>query len=135
MPGDRVLFTSAAQLIATLSKALAEGPLGDELRLDAPPQLLIIDEIRYLPIDCIGATPSRQCPGDARNNFECRRQALKEISLRRASAAQKPSPSRPGYFVSGLLRLQGALATAQKLSPYFAAPHSYQLWSRYRRSC
>ncbi|WRL49001.1 IS21-like element helper ATPase IstB [Aromatoleum evansii] len=53
--GYRVLFTSAAQLIATLTKALAEGRLDEKLKLFTTPRLLIIDEIGYLPIDRVGA--------------------------------------------------------------------------------
>jgi DNA replication protein DnaC len=53
--GYRVLFTSAAQLIATLTKALAEGRLDEKLKFYTTPRLLIIDEIGYLPIDRVGA--------------------------------------------------------------------------------
>jgi DNA replication protein DnaC len=53
--GYRVLFTSAAQLIATLTKALAENRLEDKLKLFTTPRLLVIDEIGYLPIDRAGA--------------------------------------------------------------------------------
>lgn len=53
--GYRVLFTSAAQLIATLTKALAEGRLDEKLKLYTTPRLLIIDEIGYLPIERIGS--------------------------------------------------------------------------------
>jgi DNA replication protein DnaC len=53
--GYRVLFTTAAAMIATLTKALAEGRLEDKLKLFTVPRLLIIDEIGYLPIDRIGA--------------------------------------------------------------------------------
>jgi DNA replication protein DnaC len=53
--GVRVLFTTAAGLIATLGKALAEGRLDERLKLLAQPQLLIIDEIGYIPIDRHGA--------------------------------------------------------------------------------
>nr|WP_282959124.1 IS21-like element helper ATPase IstB [Azoarcus sp. L1K30] len=53
--GYRVFFTSAAQLIATLSKALADGRLDEKLKFYTTPRLLIIDEIGYLPIDRIGA--------------------------------------------------------------------------------
>lgn len=53
--GYRVLFTSAAQLIATLTKAQAEGRLDERLKLYTTPRLLIIDEIGYLPIERIGA--------------------------------------------------------------------------------
>jgi DNA replication protein DnaC len=45
--GYRVLFTTAAHLIATLTKAHAE--------VYTTPRLLIIDEIGYLPIDRVGA--------------------------------------------------------------------------------
>ena len=53
--GYRVLFTSAAQLITTLTKALTENRLEDKLKLYTTPRLLIIDEIGYLPIDRAGA--------------------------------------------------------------------------------
>ena len=54
-PGYRVLFSTAAHLIATLAKAHAEGRLDEKLKLYTPPRLLIIDEIGYLPIDRHGA--------------------------------------------------------------------------------
>ena len=41
--GYRVLFSSAANLIATLTKALAEGRLEEKLKLYTTPRLLIID--------------------------------------------------------------------------------------------
>lgn len=53
--GYRVLFTTAAGLIATLGKALAENRLDEKLKLLAQPQVLIIDEIGYIPIDRQGA--------------------------------------------------------------------------------
>jgi DNA replication protein DnaC len=53
--GYRVLFTTAAHLIATLTKAHAEGRLDDKLKVFTTPRLLIIDEIGYLPIDRQGA--------------------------------------------------------------------------------
>jgi len=53
--GYRVLFTSAAQLIATLTKALAESRLDEKLKFYTTPRLLIIDEIGYLPFDRQGA--------------------------------------------------------------------------------
>ena len=53
--GYRVLFTSAANLIATLTKAYAEGRLDEKLKVYTAPRLLIIDEIGYLPIDRVGA--------------------------------------------------------------------------------
>lgn len=53
--GYRVLFTTAATMIATLTKALAEGRLEDKLKFYTVPRLLIVDEIGYLPIDRIGA--------------------------------------------------------------------------------
>jgi DNA replication protein DnaC len=54
--GIRTLFTTATGLIATLAKAFAENRLDDKLKLLAQPQLLIIDEIGYIPIDRHGAT-------------------------------------------------------------------------------
>ncbi len=53
--GYRVLFTSAAHLIATLTKAHGDGLLDEKLKLYTTPRLLIIDEIGYLPIDRQGA--------------------------------------------------------------------------------
>lgn len=53
--GYRVLFTTAAHLIAALTKAHAEGKLDDKLKLYTGPRLLIIDEIGYLPIERQGA--------------------------------------------------------------------------------
>lgn len=53
--GYRVLFTTAAAMIAALTKALAEGRLEDKLKFYTVPRLLIIDEIGYLPIERQGA--------------------------------------------------------------------------------
>jgi DNA replication protein DnaC len=53
--GYRVLFTTAAQMIATLGRALGEGRLDEKIKLYTVPRLLIIDEIGYLPIDQTGA--------------------------------------------------------------------------------
>ena len=53
--GYRVLFTTAANMITTLSKALAEGKLEEKLKTYTVPRLLIVDEIGYLPIDQAGA--------------------------------------------------------------------------------
>jgi DNA replication protein DnaC len=53
--GYRVLFTTAAAMIASLTKAVSEGRLEERLKLYAVPRLLIIDEIGYLPIDRQGA--------------------------------------------------------------------------------
>jgi DNA replication protein DnaC len=53
--GYRVLFTTAAALIASLTRALTEGRLDDRLKVYTMPRLLIIDEIGYLPIDRAGA--------------------------------------------------------------------------------
>lgn len=53
--GYRVLFTTAATLISTLTKATAEGRLDEKLKAYTVPRLLILDEIGYLPIDRVGA--------------------------------------------------------------------------------
>jgi DNA replication protein DnaC len=53
--GYRVLFTTAAAMLATLTKALSENRLEDKLKLYTVPRLLLIDEIGYLPIDRQGA--------------------------------------------------------------------------------
>jgi hypothetical protein len=48
--GCRVLFTTAAQMIATLTRALAENRLDERLKTYTVPRLLIVDEIGYLPV-------------------------------------------------------------------------------------
>ena len=53
--GVRTLFVTATALIITLGKALAEGKLEERIKILTQPQLLIIDEIVYLPIDRQGA--------------------------------------------------------------------------------
>jgi DNA replication protein DnaC len=53
--GYRVLFSTAAHLIAVLTKAHAEGRLDERLKFYTTPRLLIVDEIGYLPIDRVGA--------------------------------------------------------------------------------
>lgn len=53
--GYRVLFTTAAAMIAQLTRALGEGRLEEKLKAYTVPRLLIVDEIGYLPIDRIGA--------------------------------------------------------------------------------
>jgi len=53
--GVRTLFVTATGLITMLGKALAEGKLDERLKLLTQPQLLICDEIGYLPIDRQGA--------------------------------------------------------------------------------
>ena len=53
--GLRTFFTTATALITTLGKALAENRLEERLKLLTQPQLLIIDEIGYIPIDRQGA--------------------------------------------------------------------------------
>ncbi len=50
-----MLFTTAAAMIATLTRVLGEGRLEEKLKLYTVPRLLIIDEIGYLPIDRAGA--------------------------------------------------------------------------------
>jgi DNA replication protein DnaC len=53
--GVRTLFISATALITTLGRALVEGRLEERLKILTQPQLLIVDEIGYLPIDRQGA--------------------------------------------------------------------------------
>src|SRR3990170_1807921 len=53
--GYRVLFTTAAAMIAALTKALAEGRIEEKIKHYTVPRLLIVDEIGYLPIDRQGA--------------------------------------------------------------------------------
>lgn len=53
--GYSVLFTTAVELINSLSAAQAHGNLKRELRKYLQPRLLLIDELGYLPIDKHGA--------------------------------------------------------------------------------
>ena len=48
--GRSVYFTTLADLIASLAKAEREGSLRERLRFLCRPQLLIVDEIGYLPV-------------------------------------------------------------------------------------
>ena len=49
--GYTVLFTSAAALMAGLTKAHADGRLEEKLLQLSKPKLLIIDELGYLPLE------------------------------------------------------------------------------------
>ena len=53
--GYSVLFTTAVDIINCLSAAQAHGNLKRELRKYLRPQLILIDELGYLPIDKRGA--------------------------------------------------------------------------------
>jgi DNA replication protein DnaC len=53
--GYRVLFTTAASMIAALSRAVSENRLDERLKIYTVPRLVIVDEIGYLPIDRVGA--------------------------------------------------------------------------------
>ena len=53
--GTKTLFMTAVGLITTLGKAYAENRLEEKLKMLSQPQLLIIDEIGYIPIDRQGA--------------------------------------------------------------------------------
>jgi len=54
--GVRTVFVSATAFITNLGRALAEGRLEERLKILTQPQLLIVDEIGYLPIDRQGAS-------------------------------------------------------------------------------
>jgi DNA replication protein DnaC len=53
--GYSVLFANAIDVINTLSAAQSQGALKGQLRRYLSPQLLILDEVGYLPIDQRGA--------------------------------------------------------------------------------
>lgn len=53
--GYPVLFTTAVEIINSLSAAQAQGGLKRELRKYLQPRLLVVDELGYLPIDKHGA--------------------------------------------------------------------------------
>ena len=53
--GHSVLFTNAIDVINTLNAAQKQGRFKDELKKYLKPQLIILDELGYLPIDQRGA--------------------------------------------------------------------------------
>jgi DNA replication protein DnaC len=55
LKGHSVLFTSAMDIIHTLSTAKSTGRLKPEIKKYAKPSLLLVDELGYLPIDKSGA--------------------------------------------------------------------------------
>ncbi len=55
LKGHAVLFTSAIDVINTLTMSKSTGRLKQELKKYAKPALLIVDELGYLPIDKSGA--------------------------------------------------------------------------------
>ena len=55
LQGHRVLFTSAAEIINTLTAAQAAQRLKEELKKYIRPDLLVIDELGFLPIDKHGS--------------------------------------------------------------------------------
>jgi len=55
LQGYRTLFTSAAEIMNTLSAAQAVHRLKDELKKYLRPELLVLDELGFLPIDKQGA--------------------------------------------------------------------------------
>jgi len=55
LKGHSVFFTSAVDVINTLSAAQASGLLKRELKKYIKPSVLILDELGYLPIDKVGA--------------------------------------------------------------------------------
>jgi DNA replication protein DnaC len=59
-----VLFDSAASIINTLAEAESQGRLRPALRRYTRPDLLIIDELGYLPVDRIGAEHLFQVLGE-----------------------------------------------------------------------
>lgn len=55
LKGHGVLFTTAVEIVNTLVAAQAAGRLKYELNRYLKPELLIVDELGYLPIDKLGA--------------------------------------------------------------------------------
>lgn len=49
--GHSALFVTATSLLASLSKAHADGHFGDQLGFFSKPKLLVIDELGYLPLE------------------------------------------------------------------------------------
>jgi len=53
--GHRVHFTNTIDMINRLSEAMRKGTLNQALKAYSSPELLILDELGYLPIDQLGA--------------------------------------------------------------------------------
>jgi len=51
----RVLFTTAAELVNSLSEAMGERSLSRAIRRYTAPELLLVDELGYMPVDRTGA--------------------------------------------------------------------------------
>ena len=49
--GHSVLFVTATALLASLSRAAAEGKLGEQITFFSKPKLLVVDELGYLPLE------------------------------------------------------------------------------------
>ena len=49
--GHSVLFVTATELIASLSRAQLENKLGDQITFYLKPKLLVVDELGYLPLE------------------------------------------------------------------------------------
>jgi DNA replication protein DnaC len=49
--GHSVLFVTATALLASLSRAVAEGKLGEQITFFSKPKLLVVDELGYLPVE------------------------------------------------------------------------------------
>ena len=112
--GYRVLVTTAAAMLTTLTKALGEGRFDDKLQVVTIPRLLIIDEIGYLPIDRQAATlffAAHQPARRARSADPDQQPELRQLGrrLRRPGDRQRdprPDPAsrdddqHPGRFVS-----------------------------------
>ena len=54
LKGHVVLFTSAIDIIHTLSAAKSTGRLKQEIKKYAKPALLLVDELGYLPMRAFG---------------------------------------------------------------------------------
>lgn len=59
LPGKSLLFATAVDAINTLAAAQAASKLKVELKKYLSPQILILDELGYLPIDKHGADLQR----------------------------------------------------------------------------
>ncbi len=54
--GHSAYFVTAQDLVTDLGKAAREGKLDPRLRFYLRPQVLVVDEVGYLPLDRVGAT-------------------------------------------------------------------------------
>jgi DNA replication protein DnaC len=93
--GYTVLFTTAIDIIHTLSAAAATGSLKRAMQRYVKPRLLIVDELGYLPIDKLGADLLFQIISERYERGSVLMSTNRATSTgRKSSITTAPSPQR-----------------------------------------